>query len=302
MKPLIFLKKISPLFSSWKKPQSDEHARSQVTPEQYTVEAHMRTDVGCHREENEDCIRYAKPGDLELLARKGVLAIVADEMGGHAAGEVASELAVDVISRLYYQDEGEPDIALKGALEEANRIIYETALKDEHLQGMGTTCTALVLMNGMAYVAHVGDSRLYLLRNGGLFLMTEDHTIVMQMVKAGLMTAEESRSHPAKNVIVRALGTRPTTEVAMGKEPFPIREGDLFILCSDGLYDMVEETEMKEILLSLPMSVGGERLIALARERGGYDNITLGLLRVKPADSQTLHNAPDTRGAHTAGQ
>jgi serine/threonine protein phosphatase PrpC len=262
----------------------------------------MRTDVGCHRDLNEDCIRYAKPGDLELLARKGVLAIVADGMGGHAAGEVASELAVDVVGRLYYQDEGEPDIALKRALEGANRIIYETALKDEHLQGMGTTCTALVLKNGMAHVAHVGDSRLYLLRNGALFLMTEDHTIVMQMVKAGLITTEESRSHPAKHVIVRALGTRPTVEVAMGKAPFPIREGDLFMLCSDGLYDMVEETEMKEILLSLPISVGGERLIALARERGGYDNITVGLVRVKPADSQTPHNAPDTRGAHTAGQ
>jgi serine/threonine protein phosphatase PrpC len=294
-----FLKRIGLLCSSWRKSPSDKQKRSHVmTPVRYDVEVHMLTDIGCHRDVNEDCIQYVKPGDIELVATKGMLGIVADGMGGHAAGEVASELAVDAVSRLYYQDEGEPTIALKKSLEEANRIIYETALKDEHLQGMGTTCTALVLKNGMAYVAHVGDSRLYLLRNGSLFLMTEDHTIVMQMVKAGLLTAEESRSHPAKNVIVRALGTRPTIEVAMGKDPIQIREGDLFILCSDGLYDMVEETEMKEILLSLPIPVGCERLIALARERGGYDNITVGLLRVKPAGSQTAQNAPDTRGAH----
>jgi serine/threonine protein phosphatase PrpC len=298
MKQWTFAKKITPLFSRWKKQQRDERERPYtVTLVQYDVEAHMHTDVGCYREANEDCIRYVKPGDPELLARKGILAIVADGMGGHSAGEVASKLVVDVIMRVYYQHTDKPHIALKRALEEANRIVYETALNDERLQGMGTTCTALVLKNEMAFVAHVGDSRLYLLRDGELSLMTEDHTIVRRMVQAGLITLRDARFHPAKNILVRAIGTRPEVDISMWEHPFPIQLEDRFILCSDGLHDLVEDTEIKQVLLSQPSSTSCSSLIALARERGGYDNITVGLLEVRPANGRTVKSAPETRGA-----
>lgn len=290
------LKKISRMCSIWRRASGNKPVGSaEASLPSYDVDISMLSDTGCQRDVNEDYLQYVKPSDADLVARKGVLGMVADGMGGHAAGEVASKLAADVISRLYYRHDGEPALALQQAFEEANHVIYKTARQNRHLQGMGTTCTALVLRHDMAYVAHVGDSRLYLLRDGVLRLMTEDHSFVRQMVKAGLITAEEARSHPAKHVITRALGAGPIIEVAVGKAPWPVREGDLFILCSDGLYDLVGEAELQHILLAQPTAAGCERLIALARERGGYDNISVGLLRITLAGRQTGQDTPDTR-------
>ncbi len=132
-----------------------------------------------------------------------MLAIVADGMGGHSGGEVASSLAVDIISGTYYELEGDPAEALKTALENANKQIYEASTNDENLKGMGTTCTALAIFGSQAIVAHVGDSRLYLLRAGEIYLMTEDHSAVMEMVKNGIISLEEARHHEDKNVILR---------------------------------------------------------------------------------------------------
>ena len=256
-------------------------------PLEYEVAASVRTDKGCVREINEDSGRFVRPSDAALLAEKGVLVVVADGMGGHSAGEVASQMAAELIPRLYYDAGGEPQEALKRAVEEANRQIHAASLEDESKQGMGTTCTALVLLGGQAFAAHVGDSRLYMLREGKVYLLTEDHSAVMEMVKLGLITMEQARHHEDKNVILRALGTAPEVEVAT-LEPFSVRLGDQYLLCSDGLYDLVPDDEIeRELQAAEDIHAAAERLITLAKARGGHDNITVAVAAVVPAGAGT---------------
>lgn len=265
---------------------------------QFGVLASLQTDAGSVREVNEDCGRFINPNDPELLSKKGTLTIVADGMGGHSAGEVASRMAVETVSRVYYELNERPSESLKAAFEEANRQIYEAAVSDEKLKGMGTTCTALVMHNNSAFAAHVGDSRLYLLRGGEIYLMTEDHSAVMEMVKRGIINLEQARHHEDKNVIVRALGTGPDVEVSVWSNPFPIRNEDRFILCSDGLYDLVDDVEIKTLTLSAADTQSAcENLIDLAKKRGGYDNITVGILSIKPAGYVETKDLRETREA-----
>ncbi len=278
------------MWNRWLKPK-----KKPATPPAYEFVVSVLTDVGCRRESNEDSGRYVKPSDPELLSNKGVLVIVADGMGGHAAGEVASRMAVDVISRTYYDDKADAPIALKRAFEKANRAIYEQSRKEETLKGMGTTCTALALQNSSAFSAHVGDSRLYLVRNEEIYQQTEDHSAVMQMVKRGLLSVEEARRHPDKNVILRAMGRHPEVEVATWEEPLSVRDGDQFLLCSDGLHDLVGDEEMKQAALENDPHSACESLIALAKQRGGHDNITVGIVQVKSISEDKTVSALDTR-------
>jgi PPM family protein phosphatase len=260
-------------------------------PVLYDVKTSFLSDVGCQRQINEDNGRYITPADPELLSSKGMLFVVADGMGGHSGGEIASRLAVEVITRRYYQESADVQESLKKAILEANHAIFDEAFKDRTLFGMGTTCTALVLKEGCAFAAHVGDSRLYLLRNGEIYLLTEDHSAVMQLVKKGLLNLEQARHHPDKNIILRALGSHATVEVTTWKYPLPARIRDQFLLCSDGLYDLVEDEEMKKILLENQPHTACETLIALAKERGGHDNITVGIVYLEPkmeGDSKPL--------------
>jgi serine/threonine protein phosphatase PrpC len=257
----------------------------------------MQSDVGCVRELNEDSGTYIRPDNPEVFESKGLLIVVADGMGGHSSGEVASRLAVDVVTRAYYEDAGDPRSALENAFHEANGAIYSAAEKDSSKDGMGTTCTALVLQNGTAIAAHVGDSRLYLVREGSIYLMTEDHSAVMEMVKAGLITLEQARHHPEKNVILRAMGSHAEVEVTTWERPFPIRAGDRFLLCSDGLYDLVEDEEIKRIVLISAPTTACENLIALAKERGGHDNITVGIVSLRPEGEGDPMLVPETREA-----
>src|SRR5919107_1008209 len=194
-------------------------------PSAFEIDASVQTDKGCVREINEDSGLMVRPSDPAKLAAKGTLLVVADGMGGHSAGEVASQMAADVVTRLYYELPSEPGAALKTAVEEANRQIHEEAAADEAKHGMGTTCTALALCGGRAYAAHVGDSRLYMLRAGKLYQLSEDHSAVNEMVKLGIITKEQARTHEDKNVILRALGTTPEVEVSV-LEPFAVREGE----------------------------------------------------------------------------
>jgi serine/threonine protein phosphatase PrpC len=265
------------------------------TKAKYNIEACLLSDVGCQRERNEDRILFFKLNDPVLLERKGSIAVVADGIGGHMAGEVASGLAIEVIQRTYYEDTKDTALALKRAFETANQEIYEASSNDQAYRGMGTTCTALVLKNGLAYCAHIGDSRLYLIRGGEIFLMTEDHTVVMDLVRSGILSAEEAHHHPDKNIISRALGTNSNVEVSIWTEPFPVQESDIFILCSDGLHDLVENDEIKQIATSEDLHTACEGLIALAKERGGYDNISIGLFRIKAASSSVNKAIPKTR-------
>lgn len=249
---------------------------------EWKVDVSFATDVGCRRDHNEDRFLFFEPDDPLLLKKKGKIAIVADGVGGHRAGEVASELAVKLVKQDYYASElQELPLALVAAFEMANRTLYQLSVSDTSCQGMGTTCTALVLKGEQAYCAHVGDSRLYLLRDDRILQLTEDHSVVMEMVKQGIISAEEARHHPNKNIISRALGASPRVQVSSWDAPLQIQEGDLFLLCSDGLYDLVEDEEMKKIARSENLSSACGRLITLAKERGGYDNISVGLLKVQ---------------------
>jgi serine/threonine protein phosphatase PrpC len=259
-----------------------QETRQHAAPRAFEIDASVQTDKGCVREINEDSGRMVRPSDPALLAAKGLLVVVADGMGGHSAGEVASQMAVEVVSRLYYETRAEPGAALRRAVEEANRQIHEAAAEDESKHGMGTTCTALALCGGQAYAAHVGDSRLYMLRAGQLYQLSEDHSAVNEMVKLGIITKEQARTHEDKNVILRALGTSPEVEVSV-LEPFAVREGDRYLLCSDGLHDLVLEDELASILSETEdIHAAGERLITLAKERGGHDNITVGIIAIMP--------------------
>jgi len=243
----------------------------------------IRTDVGCVREANEDSGVYFKPSDPTEIERQGILVVVADGMGGHASGEVASRMAVETVKRAYYREKKGSADALRVAFEEANARIYAAAHEDPSLLGMGTTGTALVILGGHAFAAHVGDSRLYMLRGGDLYQLTEDHSEVMEMVKRGIISQEEARTHENKNVILRALGTGPAVEVSTWDAPLAVRPGDQFLLCSDGLHDMVEDAEIREIVAaSADPHDACDRLVAKARERGGHDNITVGIAAVVP--------------------
>ncbi len=261
----------------------------------YAVEACLLSDVGCHRTQNEGCLLYVGPSEDPLHERRGMLALVADGMGGHQAGQVASQLAVDVIRQDYYErNEKDPTKALRQAFIKANSVIYKASISKPDLQGMGTTCSALVLKNGQYWFAHVGDSRLYWLRNGKLLQLTEDHTMVMDLVNNGLIRPADAQHHPDKNIITRALGTRAGVEVSVSPGPKPVQIGDYYILCSDGLHDLVDDNEIRQSVLSEPPYGACAELISLAKERGGYDNISVGILAIRPVES-IIQKIPNTR-------
>jgi PPM family protein phosphatase len=263
----------------------------------YEVVASLLSDVGCQRQVNEDNCRYVRPSDPNQLASKGMLFVVADGMGGHSGGEIASRLAVEVITRTYYEEAADVQTSLQKAILEANSAIFAEAFKDRTLYGMGTTCTAFVLKEGFAFAAHVGDSRLYLLRNHEIYLLTEDHSAVMQMVRRGLLNLEQARHHPDKNIILRALGSHATVNVTTWNQPLPARVGDQFLLCSDGLYDLVEDQEILEILSQNGPHMACDQLIALAKERGGHDNITVAIISLEAKSESEGKAIRETREA-----
>ncbi len=262
-----------------------------------TVAASVITDPGCVRETNEDNGRHVSPWAPESKMHRGTLTIVADGMGGHSSGEVASEMAVDIISRYFYEDETNsvPD-ALRNAIEMASSEIYDSSNSDLKYLGMGTTVVALAIQGNTGYAAHVGDSRLYRLRELQMERLTIDHSQVMEMVKLGILSFDEAQNHEDKNIILRAVGTQPTVEVELS-EPFAVEIGDEFMLCSDGLCDMADDEEIRRIWVdAADIHAAGEQLVDLAKRRGGNDNITVGIVRVSAQDeTEVTRKAPITR-------
>jgi serine/threonine protein phosphatase PrpC len=257
------------------------------------ISASLVTDVGRARSNNEDYGRIVQPGGETGGTARGTLAIVADGMGGHSGGEVASRLAVETIHREYFATDAEPHAALAAACAAANEAIFDRASNDEALHGMGTTCVALVIRDGLAYAASIGDSRIYLVRAGGIYQMTVDDSAVAELVQKGLISRAEARHHEERNVLLKALGTARGTTVAVWTEPFPMRRGDTFVLCSDGLTDLVEDDEILTIAGDGHTADGCQALVDLAKARGGFDNITVAVLRVtEPAASMAV---PATR-------
>jgi serine/threonine protein phosphatase PrpC len=239
----------------------------------------MRTDTGLVRTLNEDSVAWVTPHDDDT-ANRGSLALVADGMGGHAAGEVASALAADVVRRLYYDLDGPIPQVLASAFAAANRAIIEYAQEHPECRGMGTTCTVLAFRDSHAWLAHIGDSRAYLLRDRHLIQLSEDQTLVAKLVSEGTITQAEADQSPMHNVILQALGTTSNIKPMIGAKGLPLQSGDVLILCSDGVSNMVPDGKIAEIASHLPPQEACDALIEAALAAGGHDNASLGVFSV----------------------
>jgi serine/threonine protein phosphatase PrpC len=247
---------------------------------QLRLDVAQLTDVGRKREHNEDNMAFVIPKDSQVMAGKGALFIVADGMGGHAAGEVASEIAVDTVSNMYYQeDSNEVDVSLLRAIKRANASIHLRAAENLLRTGMGTTCVAAVLRGNMAYIANVGDSRAYLLRGDQVKQISQDHSWVAEQVRAGLLTEEQARTHAQRNVITRCLGTQAEVDVDVFHEE--LHEGDALVLCTDGLSGLVSDEELRRIVDLFVPQESVYHLVERANENGGPDNITAIVIQVQ---------------------
>lgn len=267
-----------------------------VRPNSFIVDACALTDVGCVRTENQDRVLLINPARGQVNADWGVLAVVADGMGGHQSGSTASQLAADTISAYYREHaSSDPRVLLAAALEHANKVLFEAAVVDPQLRGMGTTVTGLLLREDHAYVAHVGDSRAYRIRRGEIRQMSEDHSVVAELMRQGLITPQEAESHPDKNLITRAVGTKNQVQVDFIEEAEPITVGDVFVLCSDGLHGLVDAREIAAIAKGEDPYQECRQLIELARERSGHDNISVCVLAARESRNGGAVSVPDTR-------
>lgn len=245
------------------------------------LEVASLSDIGLVRPNNEDAFGHFEPADDEERRAKGWLFLVADGMGGHKGGEIASGLAVDAIRSSYYADEGQNRAAvLKTAVEHANRVILGHSAADEALLGMGTTCTVMAIQGGHAYFVHVGDSRAYLLREGELVQITQDHSLVGEMVRSGILSDEDARNHPKRNVITRSLGIHETIALDTPLSPFDLKQDDVFVLCSDGLNSAVHDEEIRGVVETNAPGAACQKLVEKANQRGGKDNITVVVVKV----------------------
>jgi protein phosphatase len=240
------------------------------------IEIATLSDTGRQRSNNQD---YYGVGTARSGAR---WIMVADGMGGHAGGETASRIAVEAVSSVVASSQLAPDVTLREALESANRAVHEEARGNPKLWGMGTTgVAALFSADGVAFVANVGDSRAYRLRNGALRQITLDHSLVAELHRRGVLTEEEALVHPRRNEVLRSLGVEP--EVIVDLHQLELEPGDLFLLCSDGLCGVLRDPEIAEVLVREPPEQAVRTLVDLANRRGGPDNITVQIARIPRA-------------------
>jgi PPM family protein phosphatase len=246
------------------------------------VELASLTDVGCQRENNEDSYGYWEPANDADFAKLGRLAIVADGMGGHEGGQIASRLAVETFTKVYAgATDPAPQKRLLTALKAAHGEIQQRAGQDPHLSSMGTTCTALALVDARLYFVHVGDSRLYLLREGKLRILSHDHTLIAQLLEKGLIRADQVQDHPQKHVLTSALGVpEHELEIDASPTPLPLQQNDVLLMCTDGLWGELESSEIEHELASQSPAAACGSLVKLAKQRGAPDNITLQVLRI----------------------
>jgi PPM family protein phosphatase len=276
----------------WKK--KNKHVYDNPATEHTDLKVVIKTDLGNIRTNNEDAASYHRIAEGLNGHERGLLLIVADGMGGHQAGEVASKMAVDVVNEEYYHMPGQSfEKMLLNAFQSANRKIYQLASSDEKYKGMGTTCTALVVAGRSVYFAHAGDSRAYLLKRNSLIRITEDHTYVQELVSKGDITSLEADTHPQRNILTNAMGTKPGLRVDTGICNVPIDPGDRLLLCSDGLYDYLNDSEIAAVLGGQTLRDAAEYFISEAKKRGGHDNITVVL--AESAEVQNAENLKSTR-------
>ena len=266
-----------------RKPAKRRGKKSRVSTGGVKTSCWARTDLGLKRELNEDS--YLADSNINLY-------IVADGMGGHAGGNIASKMSVNIIRKqvraarkagdLFSKDavENESPAILKmleESIKEASAEIFDKSDRQPELAGMGTTVTLVLTHGKRAYVAHVGDSRLYRLRNGKFEQLTEDHSLVNEQVKAGFITSEEAQHSRFRNIITRSVGFE--SEVIADTQSLPMKPADVYLICSDGLTGMVEDEEIQEAIMKARLSQAPARLVDLANQAGGEDNVTVIILR-----------------------
>jgi protein phosphatase len=236
------------------------------------------TDVGRTRSENQDSYgEFRGPSGARLMA-------VADGMGGHQGGATASRITIEALGEVFERAPDSGEETLRDAFETANARVHQTAQGRRELRGMGTTCVALVFAaDGTAWVAHVGDSRAYLLRDGCMAPLTADHSTVAELVRLGKITPDEAAVHPRRNEILRSIGAEPSVQVDVA--PVDVRPGDQYLLCSDGLSGLVSDPEMGAVLQRESPENATRILVDLANERGGPDNVTVMVTAVPGADT-----------------
>ncbi len=248
----------------------------------YQLEIGSLSDKGCSRPANQDYI-----GMIQSPDDSGFVAVVADGMGGHQAGDIASRLAVEEIRSGFFTQlkKKTPQQALRQVFEKANSVVFTRAQQSLEYQGMGTTLVVLAFYESAAYFAHTGDSRLYLMRKNEIHQLSHDHTLVAEMLKQGLIDVEQAENHPDKHIITHAVGTKGTVFVDVSDVPIPLQFGDYFLLCSDGLYDLVSDTEILHQVTNSPAQQACQELVQLANSRGGYDNISAIIIKILEASS-----------------
>ncbi len=278
---------------------SEQATATRVVPSKpLVVRAALRTDVGRVRSENQDYGTFTTPEDERNAHPGGRLMIVADGMGGHRGGATASRLAAETVKTSYLG--GTTDdvaAALHEALARANERVFQEAQTTPDLRGMGTTTSALAVRGGEAWLGHVGDSRIYLVRGDEIRQLTDDHSLVASMVREGLLTPKEAESHPRRNVLQRSIGVGEDVEIDV-RGPFEVQELDTFVLCSDGLHGVVSPKEIKDIVLGKPIGEAADALVDLALERGAPDNVTVIVARVERDDfddDQTVVDREDNQ-------
>jgi serine/threonine protein phosphatase PrpC len=259
------------------------------------------SDVGLRRSNNQDSFGFVLAATEESWQRRGHLFMVADGMGAHAAGELASKMAVDTVSHSYHKlpDASAPE-ALRKAISEANHSIHSRGEANRDFRGMGTTCSALLILPQGAVVGHVGDSRVYRLRGNRYEQLSADHSLVWEMMANNKLTEKEVPNYIPKNIITRSLGPSESVQVDL-EGPFPLVEGDTFLLCSDGLSGPVPDAEMAAALATLPPQEAVRVLVDLANLRGGPDNITVLVIRVKSLPAGGRGSSFSSRGGASQG-
>lgn len=250
------------------------------------VSVAAKTDLGRVRENNEDKYEFYIPENERTLATKGLIFVVCDGMGGHAAGQIASELACKTFIDVYLNHPStEVEAALRGAVNAANRYVYDVSVSVPGRKGMGTTLTALLLVQDRAYLCQVGDSRLYRLQNGELKQLSEDHTWIEDAIRQGMVSPSEADTHPYRHVLLRAIGTEAT--VPCDVESFELVQGDVFLLCSDGLINHVSNEIIAEELCGNDPSRACWNLVGRALLGGGSDNCTVLCVRVDSMENRS---------------
>jgi serine/threonine protein phosphatase PrpC len=252
------------------------------------------SEQGPVRDNNEDFIACQVPPDSTLQSQKGCLFTIADGVGGNRAGEVASRAGTEKLIEMYYAGGKHPLSALQRAFKQTNLHICDLGMSNPAYRRMATTLSAIVLVSGQAHIGHVGDTRIYQLRDSSIQQLTRDHSEVGELVRMQILTPEEAQRHPRRHIITRSIGEDLMTRIDYRSEP--VRAGDSFVLCTDGLWEPLAMNEIAEVVQSATAAAACQRLVALALDRGSDDNLSVQVIKVVELAGDALETSTRKNG------